>query len=265
MSLPIEHYTMANFPDRFQDHPSFPELQRLIQSITSHSSMKLIEEHVTLNMIRASLAFTVCFYGNLIACLKFIVGTQLGRHPFAVEPNGTLLHLFLALADGELATKNIPTKNNSFTPHYVAMLEAAEDAGIETFAIEELVLQLRTARGPLSNTLNGFHPALIDYMLYSEQCTRKFEDAFATIALRELTLSTNFSIIERHLPTKPQFDRYRKFLQTHIEVDSGEHAQLMSEALLEVDDIGQSISTMINFYKRRQLVYEACLDPIALF
>jgi hypothetical protein len=106
---------------------------------------------------------------------------------------------------------------------------------------------------------------LIDYLSFSDECTKKYENAFSTIALRELTLSDNFQIIVDHLPADKKYDSYRHFLKAHIELDTSNHGPLMSEALEEIKDLDGSIETMIEFYTLRKKVYDACLRETPLF
>ena len=256
---------LKEFPNTFKSNNLFLVLNKYVQIITNHEAMLINKPHILDNMIRASLAFTVCFYGNLLSCLNFTVLNLFRPHPFRISKNNENLYLFLQMALGELATKNIQTKDNCYSPHYVSMLEAAQNANINTSQIELLVSQITSESSSLEFIKSKFHPDLIKYLTFSEKCTRSFEDSFATIALRELTLSDNFKVILNNLPNEDKFNGYKVFLSTHIEVDSNEHGVLMAKALEDVKDINRCLKTMIDFYKCRIKVYDACLSPNSIF
>lgn len=306
------------FPEKFKTHPRFPELIGLVRDITNHEAMKVGNENTRHNMMRASLAFTVCFYGNLHASLRGIVDkaledaeeplhtplmrlqTQLQEHSFAVHKendtlhkalsdtiaalgedrsNHKLLHLFLDLANGELATQNIETettKAGHYSPHYVAMLEACEEAGVNAQKMEALIGGMAKPDASIEQTLTDIQPSpeLAAYYAYSEQCTHQPEKCFATIALRELSLADNFKVIKAHLPKDDKYRLYEDFLGKHIDLDQGEegtemeedkHGALMAEALAEVENVDDALNTMISFYALRKRVYDACLKEEGLY
>jgi Protein of unknown function (DUF3050) len=253
-----------SLPKNFVTLPRYAELMRLVDEITDHPAMRVATPHCQENMMRASLAFTVCFNANLAACVK---GALEQRHPLIVRRDTSLLHLFLELAGEELATDNLPLgQAEAFSPHFVPMYEAALEAGIDVSAIDRLMASLEAGQ-PLTEALNelGVEPRLAAYLEYSAQCAERFEDAFATIALRELTLSANFRVILNSLPEEGRFAKYRLFLSGHVELDEGGHAFLMAAALESVSDPKGMLDVMIEFYTSRKAVYDACLDERNLF
>lgn len=229
--------------------------------------MEVGESHVLENMIRASLIFTVCFYGNLLSLLHFAVAELRGNNPFAVRINTTFLHLILELAGGELATKNIRTSAGDFAPHYVAMLEAAQYAEINTSVIEQFVRQLSQPAMAVTTicTQLSFGEEVKNYLVFSDRCTSTFNDSFATIALRELFLAEPFAVIAANLPRHQKFERYKTFLTSHVILDCSEHGTLMAEALGAITDVSKSLSTMIEFLQLRKAVYDACLSPKSIY
>ena len=232
----MKRTTLENFPQKFSNHSRSKELADLVDSITNHDAMKLGNQYIIDNMIRASLTFTMCFYGNAHASLSHYMGKMhMEGSRLAVPANTETLHLWLDLANGELATNNIPTRKGDHCPHYVPMLEAAEEAGINTSPIKEFTQQSHFHRYSIRDTCKkeGFAESLCDYLTYSDQCTKTYEDASATIALRELTLANNFSIIVQHLPADNKYSPYLNFLTSHIELDTNDHGPLMSK-LLEI-------------------------------
>jgi Protein of unknown function (DUF3050) len=262
IQVPIAcHSELELFPHKFQTNDKFRELVSLIDQITSHQAMRVSELHVLENMIRASLLFTVCFYGNLLSLAYFVLLDLRGNNSFAVPSQTKFLHLILELASGELATKNIKTASGEFAPHYVSMLEAAQAAGIDTTAIEQFVRVLKHPDYTVEKAAlqAGFNQETSAYLTFSNSCTENFPDCFATIALRELFLAEPFGVIVENLPNQTIYKKYEQFLRSHIEFDTKEHAILMSEALHEVVDVDRALSTMVNFLKLRKSVYDVCL------
>ena len=251
------------FPPEFRRNLSFGKLQELVHEISNHKSMKVREKHVLENMIRASLVFTVCFYANLLASLKHIVDEKYKKNPFSVDKDNTLLHLFLELSSGELATNNI--SNQGYSPHYVPMLNAAKQAGVNTNKIEKFVKHIQTQNVETLCKKLKFSAELTRYLEYSYKCTQNFDTSFATIALREITLPINFNVIHRNLPNDAKYNGYRRFLSAHINLDKGEHGKLMSEALNKTKNRKKILNTMIQFYTFRKQVYNACLSKTPLF
>lgn len=259
------------FPAAYRQHPKFAELERLVESITNHEAMEVREKHVLDNMIRASLAFTVCFYANLLVLAYNTLGDLLkNRSPFGVQEEMARLHFVLDLAAGELAASYPPSRRCRYGPHYVPMLEAAQQAGVDTTQVERFVAfegQTYTFRSREMLTDTTFCPELSDYLAYSNHCTKVPWMCMATIILREITLSGNFHRIVEHLPDEERLAGFRLFLTSHIELDEGEHAGLAEGILAEYsdeDEIGLILMTMIEFYTNRRAVYDACLreEPI---
>jgi len=248
-----------NFPSNFKKSKRYKELENLVNSITNHKSMLVNEKHVLDNMVRASLMFTVCFWGNTLSLLHLALENLKQKNALAVKKDTTFIHLFLELASGELATKNIPTKQNIYSPHYVPMLEATNDAGVDPNKIENFVSEIgKNNLKELCGKLQ-FSKPVIDYLSYSERCTKTFDTSFATIALRELTLSMNFKIILENLPKDKKYDKYKVFLSKHIKLDETEHGIIMKKALEEFGKVDELIDVMIKFYTFRKNVYDACL------
>lgn len=253
------------FSNKFQSNSRFPELVKLVTAINRHEAMKVGSPVVLENMIKASLIFTVCFYANLLTVLRGAAARTSSRSPFGVQWDTELLHLVLALASEELATDNIVTKQGGYSPHFVPMFEAAVAAGVDVSAVRQFIDLVGDGAGiEEACRAAGFGPALTAYLQYSFECTQSFDDSFATIALRELTLAGNFQVIVDHLPTEERFDLYRTFLTGHIGLDAGDHEgsheQLMAAALEGVDDVDRSLAVMIRFYHLRFGVYDACLN-----
>ncbi|GEM_PF-2843303 len=248
-----------NFPSIFKKSSLYPELVSLVESITNHEAMYVKEQHILENMIRASLLFTVCFYANLLSLLFFEVKRLKGKNPFAVQENTQLAYLLLNLSLGEIATKNIPTRKEFYCPHYVPMLEAAYEAGIDTKKIEEFVRKANTKKVKELTKELKFSKPIKDYLEYSEECTKSFEGCLATIALRELTLSFNFRVISENTPKNKKYEKYKSFLSGHIVIDEHYHSKLMKEALTNFKDVDKLINIMINFYKLRKRIYDECL------
>lgn len=253
------------FSNKFRSHSQYPELEALVTAINRHEAMKVGRPIVLENMIKASLVFTICFYANLLTVLRGAAARTSPRNPFAVQPDTELLHLVLALAGEELATDNIETKRGGYSPHFLPMFEAAEEAGVDVDAVSRFI-DLVAGGVNIKEACDAveFCPALTAYMQYSFECTQSFDDSFATIALRELTLSGNFQVIVDHLPQEERLDRYRKFLTGHIGLDAGDHEgsheQLMAAALERVELVDRSLAVMIRFYHLRLAVYDACLS-----
>jgi hypothetical protein len=264
---------MNQFPASFRSHSRFAELQALVAAINSHEAMRVGSPHILNNMIRASLAFTSCFYANLLVSLEGELKQLRGRSPFVVTRRTDQLHLLIALADEELATDNLVTKQGGMSPHFVPMFEASQAAGIGTEGIEQHILLLSQGAS-MSEACDGagFRDSLKQYFSVSEWCSQSYSRSFATIALRELTLANNFQVIVDHLPDEPRLGSYKYFLTEHIGLDAGErkageanHAELMSEALERVEDVSKALEVMIRFYEARLAVYEDCLQPEPLF
>lgn len=263
---------LNDFPLSFRSHDRFPELEALVTAINRHEAMRVREPHILDNMIRASLAFTSCFYANLLVSLEGELQRLRGTSPFVVTRRTDQLHLLIALADEELATDNIETVQGGMSPHFVPMFEAAQAAGIEVVPMEKQIQFLSEGHSmPEACRLAGLCGALGQYYVESARCAESYESSFATIALRELTLSDNFQVIVDHLPNGPRLEKYRLFLTGHIGLDSGEregeanHGQLMAEALERVEDVSGALDTMIQFYAARLAVYDACLLPEPLW
>jgi hypothetical protein len=256
---------LEQFPAAYREHSFSDMLAQTIDSVVNHSALKMETEDTCTNIVKAGLAFTSCFYGNLVGALcGYLQREQCS--PLTVEHNTEVLHLLLDLASGELATKNIPTRAGNYSPHYVAMLEAAQEAGVNTEPFEQFQRDLATGLWvKAASRNNGFCPELTAYLSKSDYCAKRPELALATIALRELTLSSGFSVLLEHLPVDQKYDKLRNFYQAHIELDEGEHGPLMAKALSSVTDIGKSMSVMIDFYELRKAVYDACLTQPCLW
>lgn len=264
---------MNNFPQNFRSHARFSELEALVLDITSHEAMRVGTPHCLNNMIRASLAFTSCFYANLLVALEGELKELHGCSPFVVTRRTDRLHLLIALADEELATDNIETKQGGMSPHFVPMYEAAQAAGIDVVGMDLHILQLSLGYSMTDACKEAdFCESLRQYFEVSEWCAESYDRSFATIALRELTLADNFQIIVDHLPDDSRLDAYRLFLTSHVGLDAGEreageanHGELMFKALEQVENVGDALEVMIRFYERRQAVYDSCLQPEPLF
>lgn len=249
---------LIQLPELLLSHPRIEELRAAVDRVVSHPALACPDEPTTANVVRAALLATVCFYRNLNACVHHELQRAHERSPFYVESDGRLLHLLLALAAGELAAKNMPDAVHH-EPHYCGMLRAASAAGVETEAVEELVC------GRKSLTHSGLSPAAMEYLHMSAECCKTFIDSFATIAIRELTLSSSFHRILTGLPPDKRYAPFRGFLEAHIELDEEAHAGFMKEALEVLGNTEQVIGTMIAFYHRRAEMYDACLETRALF
>ncbi len=261
---------LDGFPDSFRQHSRFDRLEEVTLKLYNHPAVNLERPEAIDNMVRASLLFTVCFYGNLLGCLRGYLSAALPSHPFAVKEDGQFLHLILSLADEELSTDNIPMKRVSIGPHYVAMLEAAQQAGINTEPVEILVRNARTEhfgaqdgehRANVRSVMvgEGFHTSCTDYMVLSEHCANTYYEALSTVGLRELSLSPAFENLQLKIPNESKYEAYRHFLKAHIELDDGKHGPIMKQALSLIPNIGDSINTMVKFYQVRLTVYDACL------
>jgi hypothetical protein len=279
---------LEGFPEKFRTHQRFDRLEEVTAKIYGHPAVNLERPEALDNMVRASLLFTVCFYGNLLGCLRGYLSAALPKHPFAVQEDGTFLHLLLSLADEELSTGNIPMKRTTIGPHYVAMLEAAQAAGINTEPVETLVRNARSHAfgnrdGEIRMNLRtvmqetGFHRSCIEYMLLSEQCAEIYHSALSTVGLRELSLSPAFEKLQLRIPADSKYEGYKIFLQKHIELDSGSnsaceignyensHGHIMAQALALIPNVGDSINAMVRFYQARLAVYDACLAFAPIF
>lgn len=263
MNMPNQT-ALLDFPAQYRVHPNFHQLEEITLRIYDHDAVNLRDPAVIDNMVRASLLFTVCFYGNLLGCLRTFLD-RLPSHPFAVQEDGAMLHLLLSLANEELATENIKPQRVEVGPHYVFMLEAAQHAGIDTSPIEYLIENVEHEELESLMVAKHFREPARAYMLFSDRCARDFYAALSTVALRELSLGTAFTRLDDQIPEGDRFGPYKFFLQAHVELDSEDHGPLMQQALLQVDDVGRSIDTMINFYTRRLNVYDACLEAAPLY
>ncbi len=260
------------FPKLFKQQERFAELQKVTDEITNHPAMKVSEEYILHNMIQASLIFTVCFYSNLMAALHAVV-KKLAKNNHFVPTDNRVLHLFLQLASEELATKNIPTKDGLYSPHYVSMLEAAQYAGVDTLKVETYVSMMGEGKIHFESITEeiGFSKELHDYMLCSLNSCRSDWGSVDTIALRELTLSANFKVILANLPDEEKYSKYRHFLSAHVELDSGDseenHGQLMLGVLQDMDETraSWSLGHMLYFYFLRKKVYDRCLTKEGIF
>jgi len=254
-----------NFPESFKRSKKYVELISLVKKITFHKSMEVKEGYVLDNMIRASLLFTVCFYSNTSSLLYHYLGELRKKSPLGVKENTDLLRLFLDLSLGELATKNIKTEEEFYSPHYLAMKEAAFQAKIDVSKIEEFIKVIKNGNIFEVGKNLGFSKEVINYLEYSEECSKSFKTSLATVTLRELTLPLNFRIIRDNLPNESKYSKYREFLSKHIELDESEHSSLMKKALEEQEDVEGLIDVMIKFYTLRKKVYDACLRKEAIY
>lgn len=263
---------MNNFPQNFRRHSRFAELSSVVATINDHKAMRVEEPHILNNTIRMSLVATICFFANLLVVTEGAVMQLRGKSPFAVTWRTDFLYLILSLAAEELATDNIATRQGGYSPHFVPMFEAAEDAGI---TLQPILLFLNLLEGGSSMDeacrKAGFCDSLREYMVFSDLCTRNFWDSFATIALRELTLAQIFQYIVDNLPRDSRYRLYRIFLTSHIELDGGEreegdnHGELMAKALEDMEDVDRAIDIQIRFYTYRKAVYDDCLLTQPLF
>ncbi len=250
---------MDMFPNRLQNHRLFAELVRATRRVVEHPALSSTAQNVRENIVRSSLIATVCFYINLSACLRYELERIRGRSKFFVELNGTFLHLLLELCDGELATNNMPDAS-SYEPHYGSMLRAARDISINTRPIESIV------DGSISTIEGVLVPEAAEYLRFSYQCSLRQEDAFATIALRELTLAESFKVILANIPQTESYARFRGFVSSHIALDEKEHSGIVANALEHFQDVDALIETMIAFYDKRARMYDYCLSgPNPLF
>lgn len=255
----------VDFPESFKQGRKYARLVSLVKEITFHEAMKVREKHVLDNMIRASLLFTICFYSNTSSLLYHYLGRLGEKGFFRVKENTEFLRLFLDLAVGELATKNIKTNEDIYSPHYLAMKEAAKESGIDVSKIEKFVKNVEKFNVDVLGEEVGFSKEVIDYLIYSEKCSKSFRASLATVTLRELTLPLNFRIIRDNLPKDKKYSKYNEFLSKHIELDENEHSKLMKKALEEQEDVDRLIEIMINFYTLRKRIYDSCLKKEAIY
>jgi len=245
-----------SFPLNFRRHPSFSELEKLINAISNHRAMRLETPTILENMVNASVFFAGCFARNLFAAEAHARLKQVSN---GLTPDNALV-LLNKLANEELFDLTFKTGSVLPVPHYFAIKYAAKEAGLNVTKARKYFEQ----KVPLGSL--RLHPALKKYLKFSAYCTGSFVTSFSTIALRELTLAFNFTLILKHLPKAKKWDFVRVFFERHCQLDFDEravgqsHSDLMIFALSGMKNMGEILAIMIKFYELRLAVYDACVE-----
>lgn len=254
------------FPQNYLAHPRAKALFDLVKEVNEHPALCTSDENILANVIQSSLVFTICFYGHALTWLRNVAHSTSVKHPFAVEENTTKLGWVLTFASGEIATDNIPTSKVGFTPHYVAMSEAATEAGVAVEPVRRFINELNSGKSvqDAADTAD-FVPPLAEYLVFSGDCLEHPEHNFATLALRELILPVNFQVIVDALPLQEKYLPFRRFLEAHISLDTDEHGEIMIKQLEESSHPESILDVMIVFLEKRKAVYDACLTMPQMF
>lgn len=258
---------LRRLPLSLREQSGFPGLVETVSGICAHPALRF-EQGSLDTMIQASLLFTICFYRNLHAVLEHTVRAMAP----GMELRSERLLLVMTLAQGELTDRVHLDELSPYGPHYVWMLRAAKQAGVETAPIERFV-ELLNAGCPVVQACEqvGFSKAVTEYFTYSTVCCSTYIDSFATIAGREHVLAETFETMVRHLPVSARLSGYREFLEGHVVADrdalTDAHGDIVTRLveLLGLADLPHVVAVMGEFFTRRLAVYDCCLTADGLF
>lgn len=181
---------------------------------------RMDEPEIALGIIRAGLWASYLFNQQIIPLYTAHVFQSLTQLPPVDDELGPLLAGVMGAVRGELFTNNIYGNAKACHSHYQDIVDAYLAAGGSLESVDKIVAETKTAPGKKGQ--------------YITHLLNLLEDPLATFILIpaiEKSTPSFFETVAKHLNKAKRFDKYRLFVEKHVEFDRGEHSSVTMDWL----------------------------------
>lgn len=206
---------------------------------------KLNEPETVLKVMRSGLWYSYLFNRFTIPMFASHVFQSLIYFPPVNDENGPLLAGVAGAIKGELFNNNIYGGNRCHS-HYIDMAEAYNTASGDIEYLKELPEKIEAAD---KKTIRGAYAVDLIELLKNPIAT------FILVPAIEKGTPKFFETVSKNLSKESRFDKYRQFVDRHIELDRGEHSSVTMDWLayvaenLEPNDSLTETEMVINLLK----------------
>jgi hypothetical protein len=213
----------------------------------------------TLRFMRASLRSSYLFGREVVPSYLANVFNSLTNYAPASDTVGHMLRGLSEMCIGELCTNNIYERPRESHAHFHDLYEAYADAGGN---IEEFQRFIDSAE--YRSTLSAIR-ACSDLwskgsMKYAERLLTVCHDPLASFILmpcNEIQSTVIYPVALAHISSEPQFAKFRRFMEVHIQLDGDSHGSValdwlalhIEQAKVSRDDLDIATKKIIGVYQ----------------
>ena len=155
-----------------------------------------------------------------------------GRHPTNNDVGRTLRRMF-ELCIGELCTNNIYNRPNECHAHFHDLQEACIDAGLEMDGFDYF-FDMATGTGTMEaieRCPSVWSPGSARYAGQLLICCDDPLATFIVMVCNELLTTIIYPVALEHLCKEERFNKFRRFLEVHVQLDGDDHGYAALEWL----------------------------------
>jgi len=198
------------------------ELDLLIENDQQAAILdRLSESEIVLKVMRSGLWASLLFNQHTIPSYAAYVFQTLTTLSPVDDELGPILAGVMGAIKGELYTNNIYGNAKECHSHYQDLVTAYLAAGGKVETVEEVVRRLQG----ISNDKRSEYGKRLIQLLKNPLAT------FILVPAIEKSTPRFFETVARNLSCEARFDKYRQFVEKHIELDRGEHSSVTMDWL----------------------------------
>ncbi len=205
---------------------------RILQKAASPSLDNLWDPDRALRLIRSNVRGSYLFGRFLVPSYTEHVFGSLWRFPPVDDSLGPLISSIVEVVRGELLNNNVYERPGECHSHYHDALEAYREAGGDMEEInnflslnEKVGIRMALQTSPL------WSPGSFSYAMHLIDCCRWQLQTFILMAVNEELAPRVYARILKSLSREPRFDKFRQFIERHVEFDSTGHGPVTLEWL----------------------------------
>jgi hypothetical protein len=186
-----------------------------------------------LKQMRASLRGSYLFGRHVVPKFASYVFEALARRCPVDDMTGVILRNIIDMCVGELATNNIFDKKGACHAHFYDCFEAYLAAGGDG---KEVIDFMTLADEEGTAKAIGMSPGLwsVGSAAYARKLLDVLNDQLSTFIVmpcNEVVTTIVNPVTLQHLPREARFDKFRRFLEVHVQLDGDDHGRAALEWL----------------------------------
>lgn len=235
--LAAHHLPKVASPLSLYDVLGIPEAKQLDEALASKGKSPVLLNlglpENTERFMRASLRGSYLFGREVVPSYAAHVFASLRTQTPPGEEIGHVIRGITGMCIGELCTNNVYRRPGECHSHFHDMLEAYKEAGCNVDEFQTF-LTAAAGRGTLSGIQENSELWSTGSKKYAEKLLAVCADPLASFILmpcNEILTTIIYPVAIAHMTNESRFDKFRHFLEVHVELDGDDHGCVALEWL----------------------------------
>lgn len=237
------------------------EGNRLEKALFSKAESPILQNlgqpDAALKYMRASLRGSYLFGRHVVPTYLSHAFATLVNHPPANDVVGSVLHKMMGMCAGELSTNNIFGREGECHSHFNDLFEAYAEAGGDT---EEFIafMALGDTQSAIERSPGLWSKASAEFAAKLLACCNDPLASFIMMPCNEMLSTIINPVALSSLSKEPRFDKFRRFLEVHVQLDGDDHGYValewlalhLREAKVSSSQVAEAITKVLKLYEK---------------